>query len=104
VQHEVHPAVDVDVVGDVVLDELEVRMARQVRDVGDVAGEQVVDADDGIAAIEQRLGQVRPDEAGSAGDDDTRFHKGKQGRLTEMGLAPLSTRACGRTPSAPSAT
>jgi len=63
VQHEVHRAVDVDVVGDVVLDELEIRVARQMRDVADVAGEQVVDADDGIPAIEQRLGQVRSDEA-----------------------------------------
>ena len=54
------------------LDELELAVA-QVRDVGDVAGQQVVDADDRIAAIEQRFGQVRPDEAGRAGDDDTFF-------------------------------
>ena len=45
--------------------------ARQVRDVADVAGQQVVDADDRVAAIEQRLGQVRADEAGGAGDDDS---------------------------------
>ena len=36
-----------------------------------VAGQQVVDADDRVAAIEQRLGQMRSDEAGGAGDDDS---------------------------------
>ena len=46
----------------------------QVRDVGDVAREQVVDADDRVAAIEQGLGEMRPDEAGRAGDDDSLFH------------------------------
>ena len=72
VQHVVHRSVDVDVVGDVVLDELEVAIA-QVRDVGDVAGQQVVDADDRVAAIEQRFGEMRADEAGRAGNDDTFF-------------------------------
>ena len=73
VQHEVDRAVDVDVVGDVVLDELEVAVA-QVRDVGEVAGQQVVDADDRVAAVEQRFRQVRADEAGGAGDDDAFRH------------------------------
>ena len=36
-----------------------------------VAGQQVVDADDRVAAIEQGFGEVRADEAGGAGDDDT---------------------------------
>ena len=44
VQHVVHGTVDVDVVGDVVLDEREVAV-REVRDVVGVAGQQVVDAD-----------------------------------------------------------
>ena len=70
VQHVVHRPVDVDVVGDVVLDELEVAIG-EVRDVGDIAGQQVVDADDGVAAIEQRFGEMRADEAGGTGDDDT---------------------------------
>ncbi len=68
VQHVVHGAVDVDVVGDVVADELEIAIA-QVRDVGEVAGQQVVDADHREAAIEQLFRQVRSDEAGGAGDD-----------------------------------
>ena len=73
-QDVVHGSVDVDVVGDIVLDELEVGIPRQVRDVGDVAREQVVDADDRVAALQQRLGQVGTDEAGCAGDDDSLFH------------------------------
>ena len=42
----------------------------EVRDVRRVAGQQVVDADDRVPAIEQRFGQMRADEAGRAGDDD----------------------------------
>ena len=37
-------------------------------------GQQVVDADDRVAAIEQRFGEMRADEAGGAGDDDALFH------------------------------
>jgi hypothetical protein len=29
-----------------------------MRDVGEVAGEQVVDADNGVAAVEQRFGEM----------------------------------------------
>jgi hypothetical protein len=68
VQHVIDRAVDVDVVGDVVADELEIAIA-QVRDVGEIARQQVVDADDGVAAIEQRFRQMRSDETGGAGND-----------------------------------
>ena len=71
VQHRVDRPLDVDVVRDVVLDEEEVAV-RQVRDVGGRSGQEVVDADDRVPAIEQRLGQMRSDEAGGAGDDDSR--------------------------------
>jgi hypothetical protein len=87
VQHEVDRPVDVDVVRDVVLDEREIAV-REVRDVGGVAGQQVVDADHRVVAVEQRFGEVRSDEAGRAGDDD----------------ALLSRHACGRTRATPSAT
>ena len=50
----VERALEVDVVRDVVLDEDEVA-AGQVLDVGDVAGEEVVHADHGVAAVEQVL-------------------------------------------------
>src|SRR5262249_9054569 len=68
VEYGVHRPFDVDVVGDVVFDEEEVAR-RQVGDVRRVSGEQVVDADDRVPAIEERFGQVRPDEARGAGDD-----------------------------------
>jgi hypothetical protein len=72
VQHDVHRAVDVDVVGDVVLDELEIQ-ASQVSDVGNVSGQQVVDPDNAVALLEQGLGQVRSDESGGAGNDNAWF-------------------------------
>ncbi len=71
VQHVVHRAVHLDVVRDVVADELEVAIA-QVRDVGQVSGQQVVDAHHRVAAVEQGLGQMGADEAGRSGDDDAR--------------------------------
>jgi hypothetical protein len=69
VQDVVDVPFHVDVARDVVADELEVAVA-QVREVGHRAGAQVVDADDRVAAVEQRLAQMRPDEPGGAGDDD----------------------------------
>ena len=69
VQHEIDRPLDIDVVGDVVLDEREVTVD-EVRDVFGGAGQQVVDADDAIVAIEERFGQMGPDEAGGAGDND----------------------------------
>ena len=51
------------------LDEQEVA-AGQVGDVGQVARQEVVDADHRVAAVEQRLGEVRADEPGGPGDDD----------------------------------
>jgi len=45
--------------------------AEEVGDVCRIACQQVVDADDGVAALEERLGQVGADEAGRAGDDNS---------------------------------
>ena len=70
VQHEVHRAVDVDVVGDVVLDERRNRGSARCAMFADVARQQVVDADDRVVAVEQRLGEMGADEAGGAGNDD----------------------------------
>ena len=50
---------------------VEPRMRLQVGDVVDRAGRQVVEHVDLVAALEQRLGQVRADEAGAAGDQHT---------------------------------
>ena len=46
----------------------------EMRDVRRVAREQIVDADDRIAAIEQCFGQVRADESCRPGDDNALFH------------------------------
>ena len=48
----------------------------------DVARQQVVDADHGVAAIEQGFGEVRADEAGGAGDDHSLFHGTSPSRPT----------------------
>ena len=67
---QVERALELDVVRDVVLHEDEVA-ADQVLDVGDVAGQEVVHPHHGVAAVEQVLGEVRPDEAGGAGDESS---------------------------------
>ena len=72
VQHDVDRAVHVDVVGDVVLDEHEVP-PRKVRDVGEIARQQVVDADDRTVAVEQFFGKMGADEARGSRDDDAAF-------------------------------
>ena len=71
VEDAVERALEVDVVRDVVLHEHEVA-AGQVLDVRHVAGDQVVHADDGVAVVEQVLGEVRAEEAGGAGDESAR--------------------------------
>ncbi len=50
---------------------VEVRMRLEMGDVVDRAGRQVVEDEDLVAALEQRLGQVGADEAGAAGDQNT---------------------------------
>ena len=73
---EVHDRVDLaghpHVLADVVLDEREPAVAEQLLDVGHGTGDEVVDGDDTITAIEQRPAEVRAEEAGAAGDDDAR--------------------------------
>src|SRR5947208_8723811 len=60
-------------IGDVVLHEYEIA-AREVRDVRQFAGQQVVDANHRAVAVEQRFGQMRSDESGRAGDDNSFLH------------------------------
>ena len=64
--------------------------SREVRDVGGVAGQQVVDADDRVAAVEQRLGQMRADEAGGSGDDDCVGMMGADAQYACLWKKPLS--------------
>ena len=51
-------------------DQLEVRPAEQVGDVGLLAGEEVVEADDVVPLLDQPLAEVRAEEAGAAGDQN----------------------------------
>ena len=50
-------------------DELEMRVVEQVLDVVLGAGEEVVDAEHVVAALQQPLAQMRAEEAGAAGDE-----------------------------------
>ena len=65
----IHRRVEENKFGDVLLDELEIRVAAEVRDVVHAAGDKIVNADDLVAAREQQVGQVRAEKAGGAGDD-----------------------------------
>jgi hypothetical protein len=56
-------------------------------DVGDVAREQVVDADHRVAAIEQGFGKMGANEPGRAGDDHSLCH---------AVLLAVVSRRCGR--------
>ena len=70
VENRVHRAFHVDVIRDVVLDEEKVTV-REVRDVRGGAGQQIIDADNRVAAVEQGFRKVRADEARGTSDDDT---------------------------------
>ena len=66
VQDRVERAVDVDVVGDVVVQEGEAVVAEQVGQVLGAAGEQVVEGQHLAALGDQAMAQVRADEAGAS--------------------------------------
>lgn len=55
--------------GDILVDEFEVGIASQVRDVIDRASDKIVDADDLMAACQQQVRQVRAQKPGGAGND-----------------------------------
>ena len=50
--------------------QLEARMTDEVLDVALRAGEEIVEADDLVASLDQPLAQVRADKAGASGDED----------------------------------
>lgn len=69
---EIVDLVDLDIQrkADVMAHKFEARMAGQVIDIALVAGKQVVDAKNLIAAFEQPVDEVRADEARASGDQD----------------------------------
>jgi hypothetical protein len=69
VQHPVERPLHVDVLGDVVADQREVGLALQVRDVLGRAGDEVVHAHHAGLAAEEKLAEVRADEASTSGDE-----------------------------------
>ena len=72
-QYVTHVAVDVHRLVDVRLPELEVGVALERAHVGRRTGDEVVESEHTVAMSEQRLAEVRADEAGSAGDDGARL-------------------------------
>ena len=56
---------------DVVADQFEIRPRQQVADVGLLAGEEVVQADDVVTVGDQALAEMRAEKAGPAGDQDS---------------------------------
>src|SRR5262245_37464879 len=59
---------------DIVADEFKVRLVQQMLDVRLLAGEEVVNANDIIAARDEPIAEVRPEEAGAASDEDALDH------------------------------
>jgi len=58
VQHVAHVALDLDELVDVRLPELEIRVALEVLQVRWRAGDEVVEREDAVAVLEQRLAEV----------------------------------------------
>ena len=51
-------------------DELKIRFAQQMHDVGLLAGEKIVDADDIVPLLNQSIAQMRPDKTSPASHDN----------------------------------
>ena len=58
----------IDVARDVVVDELEIGPGTQMRDVVEIARQQVVHGDDAMAFGEEPVAEVGAEKAGAAGD------------------------------------
>jgi hypothetical protein len=71
VQHTVDRTVDRELLGDVGAHEREPPVLGEVREVLEPAGREVVDRDHFVAAREERVAEMGPEETGSARDDDT---------------------------------
>jgi len=70
---EVEYAVHFDIIrkGDVVADELEIRVSHEVGDVPLLAGKEVVKADDVVFFLDEPVAKVASQESGTAGDEST---------------------------------
>src|SRR5262249_44158356 len=61
---------------DVVAHQLERRVRQQMLNVAPGSGVEVVDAEHFVAALQQPLAEMRADETGSAGDENTTVREG----------------------------
>ena len=61
---------DIERKGHVVTNELEARVAEQMRDVGLGAGEEIVDANDIVALSKEPVTKVRTEESGPASNEN----------------------------------
>ena len=82
---EVEDEVDLAVVGglaNIFFDKLEARIVAQMRDVGEVAGDQIVGGENAITFGEQAVTEMRAEKSGSAGDEGASrfFRSGAQAR------------------------
>src|SRR5262245_48772168 len=75
VKNRIERPLDKHIVGDIMLDIAEAIVARQVRDVVGMAGDQVVHRDDRMALGQEAVAQVGAEKASAAGDQDTHWSK-----------------------------
>ena len=89
---------DIEREAHIVAHELEARMGVQVIDIALGAGEQIVDAQHFVALIEQPVGQVRSQEAGTACHEDplSAFIKTGQFRVSKLSRANKRRHCCDR--------
>ena len=62
------------VLGDVLLDEAVMRVVLQVLEIGRIARDEIIHANDLVAFREEAVGQVTAEKSGTAGDECC-FHK-----------------------------
>ena len=72
-ENVVHGAGEIDVLRDIVMDELEVRVAGEMGDVVGVARDEIVDGDDAVAFGKQAVGEMGAEKTSAAS------HNGESG-------------------------
>jgi hypothetical protein len=55
------------------LDEVEIRMIKQGTDIVEVAGQEIIDADDPVSFLNEAIAQIRADKASSPGNYNVHF-------------------------------
>lgn len=70
---------DVNVIGDIVTDEIEIRIADEMCNVTGVSGNEIVHANNGMTFSKKAVTEMRADESGSAGDKYAHDHSERVG-------------------------